>query len=115
MKLEDVLGQLHRGADEVFAVAGKYPTMITLAPDVYDRLCVEIDEQLLFTEIPEDRRALYHAALCHASNHLVTLMSGATHALAMAGVDDPAVGQRRARVPAASRPRRGSCGHARSV
>lgn len=40
--------------------------------------------------IPEERRALYHAALCHASNHLVTLLSGATHALATAGIDDPA-------------------------
>lgn len=41
-------------------------------------------------EIAEDRRALYHAALCHASNHLVTLISGAAHGLERAGVDDPA-------------------------
>jgi predicted short-subunit dehydrogenase-like oxidoreductase (DUF2520 family) len=41
-------------------------------------------------EIAEDRRALYHAALCHASNHLVTLIAGASHALEDAGVDDPA-------------------------
>ena len=41
-------------------------------------------------EIAEDRRALYHAALCHASNHLVTLIAGAAHALNDAGVDDPA-------------------------
>src|SRR3546814_6617023 len=27
-------------------------------------------------EIAEERRALYHAALCHASNHLVTLEIG---------------------------------------
>lgn len=40
--------------------------------------------------IAEDRRALYHAALCHASNHLVTLIAGASHALEDAGVDDPA-------------------------
>jgi predicted short-subunit dehydrogenase-like oxidoreductase (DUF2520 family) len=40
-------------------------------------------------EITEDRRALYHAALCHASNHLVTLIAGASHALTDAGVDDP--------------------------
>lgn len=41
-------------------------------------------------EIAEAQRPLYHAALCHASNHLVTLLSGASHALVRAGVDDPA-------------------------
>jgi predicted short-subunit dehydrogenase-like oxidoreductase (DUF2520 family) len=41
-------------------------------------------------EIAEERRALYHAALCHASNHLVTLIAGASDALEDAGVDDPA-------------------------
>src|SRR3546814_13536784 len=41
-------------------------------------------------EIAEERRALYHAALCHASNHLVTLVSGAAQVLTDAGVDDPA-------------------------
>ena len=40
-------------------------------------------------EIAEERRALYHAALCHASNHLVTLVSGAAQGLEDAGVDDP--------------------------
>lgn len=40
-------------------------------------------------EIAEDRRALYHAALSHAANHLVTLMSGAAHALRAAGADEP--------------------------
>jgi predicted short-subunit dehydrogenase-like oxidoreductase (DUF2520 family) len=41
-------------------------------------------------EIAEERRALYHAAFCHASNHLVTLISGAAEGLRDAGVDDPA-------------------------
>lgn len=41
-------------------------------------------------EIAEAQRTLYHAALCHASNHLVTLLTGASHALVRAGVDDPA-------------------------
>jgi len=41
-------------------------------------------------EIAADRRTLYHAALCHASNHLVTLIAGASDALKDAGVDDPA-------------------------
>ena len=40
-------------------------------------------------EIPEERRALYHAALCHASNHLVTLIVDAAQALERAGVDAP--------------------------
>ncbi|KTE33492.1 MULTISPECIES: Rossmann-like and DUF2520 domain-containing protein [unclassified Sphingopyxis] len=40
-------------------------------------------------EIAEDRRALYHAALSHAANHLVTLISGAAHALRAAGADEP--------------------------
>ncbi|RYD43976.1 MAG: DUF2520 domain-containing protein [Sphingomonadales bacterium] len=40
-------------------------------------------------EIAEDRRSLYHAALCHASNHLVTLIAGAANALRDAGVADP--------------------------
>ena len=41
-------------------------------------------------EIEEAQRTLYHAALCHASNHLVTLLVGASNALTRAGVDDPA-------------------------
>lgn len=40
--------------------------------------------------IAEHHRALYHAALCHAANHLVTLLAGSTHALASAGIADPA-------------------------
>lgn len=40
-------------------------------------------------EIAEDRRALYHAALSHAANHLVTLMSGAANALRAAGAGEP--------------------------
>jgi len=39
--------------------------------------------------VEEDRRALYHAALCHAANHMVTLLSGASHALSAAGVAEP--------------------------
>lgn len=40
-------------------------------------------------EIAEARRALYHAALSHAANHLVTLMRGAAHALRAAGAGEP--------------------------
>jgi len=38
--------------------------------------------------VPEDARGLYHAALAHASNHLVTLTAQARSALAAAGLDD---------------------------
>lgn len=41
-------------------------------------------------DIAEEYRPLYHAALCHGANHLVTLVAGSCEALAAAGVDDPA-------------------------
>lgn len=40
-------------------------------------------------DIPETQRPLYHAALCHAANHLVTLLDSAFGMLASAGVNDP--------------------------
>ncbi|PHP20103.1 cytoplasmic protein [Sphingobium sp. IP1] len=40
-------------------------------------------------EVAEAHRALYHAALCHAANHLVTLIAGAADALVAAGVTEP--------------------------
>ena len=39
--------------------------------------------------VAEAQRTLYHAALCHAANHLVTLIAGAGEALALAGVAEP--------------------------
>ncbi len=39
--------------------------------------------------IAEEKRSLYHAALSHAANHLVTLLAGAAEALETAGVGDP--------------------------
>lgn len=39
--------------------------------------------------IAESDRALYHGALCHAANHLVTLLAGASDALSLAGVAEP--------------------------
>lgn len=39
--------------------------------------------------IAEEHRTLYHAALSHAANHLVTLIAGASAALRAAGVSDP--------------------------
>jgi len=40
--------------------------------------------------IPEERRPLYHAALAHGANHLVTLVNEAMDRLRDAGVEDPA-------------------------
>lgn len=40
-------------------------------------------------EVAEAHRPLYHAALCHAANHLVALLAGASHALRIAGADEP--------------------------
>ncbi len=39
--------------------------------------------------VPEDKRALYHAALCHAVNHLTVLVTQAEELLVRAGVDAP--------------------------
>ena len=40
--------------------------------------------------LPEQRRALYHAALAHGANHLVTLVNQAMDLLRLAGSSDPA-------------------------
>lgn len=40
--------------------------------------------------IAEERRTLYHGALAHGANHLVTLVAEAREMLAAAGVDEPA-------------------------
>jgi predicted short-subunit dehydrogenase-like oxidoreductase (DUF2520 family) len=40
--------------------------------------------------VPEEMRTLYHAALAHGANHLVTLVSEAMGMLAAAGSNDPA-------------------------
>lgn len=40
--------------------------------------------------IEEEDRALYHAALCHGSNHLVTLVAQSLELLEDAGIDQPA-------------------------
>ena len=39
-------------------------------------------------QIPDDRRPLYHASLCHAVNHLNTLIADAADLLRACGVDD---------------------------
>ncbi|MFI7587927.1 Rossmann-like and DUF2520 domain-containing protein [Spongisporangium articulatum] len=40
--------------------------------------------------IDEEQRGLYHAALAHGANHLVTLVAQATQLLGQAGVENPA-------------------------
>jgi len=40
--------------------------------------------------VPEDRRTVYHAALAHGANHLVTLVTQAMELLEAAGAENPA-------------------------
>lgn len=40
-------------------------------------------------DVAEENRGLYHAALSHGANHLVTLVSEAMRALSAAGIEDP--------------------------
>lgn len=40
--------------------------------------------------IPEEARALYHAALAHSANHLITLVASGVEMLSEAGVESPA-------------------------
>jgi predicted short-subunit dehydrogenase-like oxidoreductase (DUF2520 family) len=42
------------------------------------------------SEVAEGSRELYHAALAHGANHLVTLVNSATDVLRAAGITDPA-------------------------
>jgi predicted short-subunit dehydrogenase-like oxidoreductase (DUF2520 family) len=81
-------GQPHdevlRMAGARFAITGASPLAIAAARRVVTALGG------VAVEIVEERRPLYHAALCHASNHIVTLIAGASHALDQAGVHDPA-------------------------
>ncbi len=53
-----------------------------------ERLVSDLDG--VSTWVAEDRRVLYHAALAHGANHLVTLVGQAMELLASAGADDPA-------------------------
>ena len=64
---------------------------ITAEPDyrpVAEALVLEIGGEPVW--IPELARPIYHAALTHAANHLVTLLADSMQLLAEAGVDSPA-------------------------
>ena len=60
------------------------------APDpvraVAEALVVEMGGEPVW--VPEEARTLYHAALAHGSNHLVTLVAQAREILAAAGIED---------------------------
>jgi predicted short-subunit dehydrogenase-like oxidoreductase (DUF2520 family) len=63
---------------------------ITAYPDyraVAETLVLEMGGEPVW--VPDSARPLYHAALSHAANHLVTLLCDAVDLLADAGVDQP--------------------------
>ena len=65
-----------------FAVTAPAPVL-----PIGQALVVEIGGEPV--ALPEEARPLYHAALAHGANHLVTLVTQAMRALARAGVDEP--------------------------
>lgn len=79
----DPHAEAQRMAGAYFAMTGSTPAATGQAQRIVKLLGG------IAVEISEDRRSLYHAALCHASNHLVTLITGAANTLRAAGVDDP--------------------------
>jgi predicted short-subunit dehydrogenase-like oxidoreductase (DUF2520 family) len=73
---------LERLADCCFGVTAPEP----LRP-VAEALVVEMGAEPVW--VAEEERALYHAALCHGANHLITLVAQALQGLAEAGVEQP--------------------------
>lgn len=64
---------------------------VTARPDdcpLTERLVTDLGGRTMW--VPEERRTLYHAALAHGANHLVTLVSQAMELLTAVGDDDPA-------------------------
>lgn len=61
------------------------------APDELRKLATDLVAELGGTAewVPDDRRALYHTALAHGANHLVTLVNEAMDRLRDAGVVHP--------------------------
>jgi predicted short-subunit dehydrogenase-like oxidoreductase (DUF2520 family) len=74
---------LARLAGCCFAVTAPSPVL-----PIAQALVVEMGGEPVVVE--EDARALYHAALAHGANHLVTLVAQALDALASAGVEQGA-------------------------
>lgn len=63
-------------------------TADALALPIAQALVVELGGEPVIVD--EAARPLYHAALAHGANHLVTLVTGALQALRAAGIEDPA-------------------------
>lgn len=80
----DPVREVARMIGATFVVTADNAPAIAAARDLVARLG-GVAEQ-----VEEGQRALYHAALCHAANHLVTLIAGSRDALAAAGIADPA-------------------------
>jgi len=74
---------LQRLSDCVFGVTAP-PAMYPVA----DALVWEMHGEPMY--VADEARPLYHAALAHASNHLMTLVTSAMDLLTMAGVGNPA-------------------------
>jgi predicted short-subunit dehydrogenase-like oxidoreductase (DUF2520 family) len=73
---------LARLADCCFGVTAPRPVL-----PVAQALVVEMGAEPVV--VSEEMRPLYHAALAHGSNHLVTLVAQATQLLSQAGVERP--------------------------
>ena len=73
---------LARLADCCFAVTAPAPVL-----PIGQALVVEMGAEPVV--VAEEARPLYHAALAHGANHLVTLVAEAVDLLAAAGVDPP--------------------------
>lgn len=73
---------LARLGDCAFGVTADRPVL-----PIAQALVVEMGAEPVVIE--EQDRALYHAALAHASNHLVTIAAQASQLLAAAGVEQP--------------------------
>ncbi len=63
-------------------------TVGTAQQDLAQQLVADLGGKPMW--VPEERRALYHAALAHGANHLVTLVAQARELLAAAAGDDAA-------------------------
>ncbi|MCE0540132.1 DUF2520 domain-containing protein [Kineosporia rhizophila] len=74
---------LSRLTDCCFGVSAPGPVL-----PIAQALVVEMGAEPVV--IAEEMRGLYHAALAHGSNHLITLVAQALDLLRGAGVDDPA-------------------------
>jgi predicted short-subunit dehydrogenase-like oxidoreductase (DUF2520 family) len=79
----DTALEVQRMAGTRFAITGSSDEATKQARTLVDALGG------VAVEIEEGHRTLYHAGLCHAANHLVTLLTGAAQALGTAGVADP--------------------------